>query len=527
MSKHDHPRGRWPAHPVIYQIYPRSFRDTHGHGEGDLRGITEGLDHVASLGVDGIWLSPFFVSPFIDGGYDVVDHCAVDPRFGTMGDFDALVARAHDLGLCVMIDQVFNHTSNEHPWFRKSLERQEGFEDLYVWADAKEDGSPPNNWIAFFGTPAWRWYPQRGQYCLQKFLHCQPCLNHHHAEVHERLHRINRFWLERGVDGFRYDAVTSFFHHRNLPDNPPATPQERELIPGTPNNPYTYQRHEHDVLPQECAAFTETMRGWAGEDTYLLAEVNKGRHSIEVTRDFTAEGRFDAGYTFDLVERGIDSDVFRDILRRLEGHDGLAWWLSSHDQPRHVSGQGDGSARDARMFAGLLMALPGPLILFQGEELGQPQAVLPLERLQDPFDVMYWPEPLGRDGARTPMAWDTNRPRCGFSGAKPWLPVQTPEDGGVVQQNENGASVLNFYRKALRLRRDYGLETGHMEIVESPDCTVLARMQCGNRTLTLTVNMTHEDWDRPPATEGQTPILSSRECPEDGAIPPRCAAWWL
>jgi alpha-glucosidase len=519
-------RGNWPEHPVIYQIYPRSFRDTHGHGQGDLRGITEGLDYVASLGVDGIWLSPFFLSPFCDGGYDVEDHCAVDPRFGTLADFDALVARAHELDLCVMIDQVFNHTSVTHEWFQRSLRREEEFENLYVWADAKPDGSPPTNWIAFFGTPAWRWYPERAQYCLHKFLACQPCLDHHHPAVHERLRAINRFWLDRGVDGFRYDAVTSFFHHQQLADNPPSTAEQRERIPGPPNNPYTFQDHENDVLPTECAAFTETMREWVGEDVYLLGEINKGPNSMEVTRDFTKEGRFDAGYTFDIAERGPTSGILREILDRLEGQDGYAWWLSSHDHPRHVSSLGDGSARDARLFATLLLALPGPVMLFQGEELGQPQAKLSKEQLRDPYDRMYWPHPMGRDGTRTPMAWDDSRPRCGFSGAKPWLPVQHPEDGGVAQQEQNPHSVLHFYREALRLRRDYGLADGDMAIEDSPEDTILARVSGAGKTVMLTVNTGQDAWRLPEMLHGRTPLLCSDGCPANGMLPGRCAAWW-
>jgi alpha-glucosidase len=520
-------RGDWPAHPVIYQIYPRSFADTTGTGEGDLPGITKHLDHVAALGADAIWLSPFFVSPFVDGGYDIVDHCAVDPRFGTMADFDRLVARAHELDLRVMIDQVFNHTSSEHPWFEKSLDREDGFEDLYVWADARPDGSPPTNWIAFFGHPCWRWYPRRAQYCLHKFLSCQPCLNHHHPAVHDRLHRINRFWRDRGVDGFRYDAVTSFFHDRELRDNPPAGPEESGLIPGSPNNPYTFQTHAYDVLPRDCAAFTETMREWAGEDMYLLGEVNKGPDSIETNLDFTAEGRFDACYCIDIPERGVSSELLREILLRLDGKDGHAWWLSSHDQPRHVSAWGDGGARDARMFAGLHAALPGPLLIFQGEELGQPQAELTLKDLHDPFDIMYWPEPLGRDGARTPMAWDTTRPRCGFSGGKPWLPVQHPEDGGAAQQDGREGSVLEFYRAALRLRHKHDLADARMEIVDCAPNTVVARIETGEAPVTVMANLCDEPRDLPGNVGGKDPILASIALGDTGLMPPRSTAWWI
>lgn len=516
--------GGWPDNPVIYQIYPRSFIDTHGNGEGDLRGVLEGLDHVASLGVDAIWLSPFYTSPMCDGGYDVTDHCAVNPRFGTMHDFDAVLARAHALGLCVMIDLVLNHTSVTHPWFAKSLAREKGYEDVYVWADPKPDGSPPSNWVSFFGHPAWRWYPQRRQYCLSKFLPCQPCLNHYNDDVGARLERITRFWLDRGVDGFRYDAVTSFFHDPDLRDNPPATDEESVLIPGPPSNPYTYQEHVNDVLPKDCAAFSTRLRDMAGPDAFLLGEVNNGVRSVEVLRDFTGDGKLDAGYTVDLISRGPTQTVIADVLERLEGHGGFAWWLSCHDQPRHVSAHGDGSARDAKMFAALLCALPGPLILMQGEELGQPQARLRREDLHDPFDKMFWPEPMGRDGARAPMAWDDGIPRCGFSGATPWLPVAHPEDGAVRQQAENPDSVLSFYKKALSMRRDLGLANGTITLAEAPDDTILARVAAEGGDLILAVNLGDGEWR--PDIPGSDPVLRSVGLTSDGGLPPRSAAWW-
>lgn len=518
-------RGGWPENPVIYQIYPRSFRDTSGTGEGDLRGVMEGLDHVAGLGVDAVWLAPFYRSPMCDGGYDVTDHCAVDPRFGTMDDFDALIARAHDLGLRVMVDLVLNHTSDKHDWFAKSLAREEGFEDVYVWADPRPDGGPPSNWLSFFGMPAWRWYPQRRQYCLTKFLPCQPCLNHYDAGVGARLEEITRYWLDRGVDGFRYDAVTSFFHDPDLRDNPVARGEESDLIPGPPSNPYTFQKHVHDVLPGDCAAHASRLREMAGAETYLLGEVNVGPRSVEVLRDFTAEGRLDAGYTIDLPERGPTPAVLGDVLDRLEGDGGFAWWLSCHDQPRHVSAHGDGSARDAKLFAALLCALPGPLMLFQGEELGQPQATLRRAELRDPFDRMYWPDPAGRDGARAPMAWDDTLPRSGFSGATPWLPVAHPEDGAERQQRDAPRSVLSFYKKALRLRRDKGLADGAATLLDAPDSAILLRIDAGEGGLLLAVNLGTEDW-RPDPAAAAKPVLQSAALTQDGALPPRSAAWW-
>lgn len=517
-------KGGWPANPVIYEIYPRSFHDTHGHGEGDLRGVLENLDHVARLGVDAIWLAPFFRSPFCDGGYDVTDHCAVAPRFGTLEDFDAILGRAHDLGLRVMIDLVLNHTSNEHEWFARSLAREKGFEDVYVWADPRPDGSPPSNWISFFGHPAWVWYPQRRQYCLTKFLPCQPCLNHYDDRVAARLERITRFWLDRGVDGFRYDAVTSFFHDPDLRDNPAASPEDSARIPGLPSNPYTYQAHVHDILPSDCAAFTGRLREMAGPGVFLMGEVNNGPHSVEVLRDFTAEGRLDAAYTFDLPERGPTQAVIADLLARMDGAGGFAWWLSSHDQPRHVSAHGDGSARDARMFAALLCVLPGPLILFQGEELGQPQVKVPREKLHDPVDRMYWPDPIGRDGARAPMAWDSTRPRCGFSGAMPWLPVSHPEDGAVRQQSDNPHSVLSFYRTALALRREFGVADGRMTLHDAPDTAIAGHVRTEGAGLRFAINLGTEDWR--PGDMPRDPLLASAPLTPDGALPARSAAWW-
>ena len=518
-------RGAWPENPVIYQIYPRSFRDTTGTGEGDLRGVLEKLDHVAALGVDAIWLSPFYTSPLCDGGYDVTDHCAVDPRFGTLDDFDALLARAHALGLCVMIDLVLNHTSDTHAWFARSLAREDGYEDVYVWADAKPDGSPPSNWLSFFGKPAWHWYPQRQQYCLTKFLPCQPCLNHYDDRVGDRLETITRFWRDRGVDGFRYDAVTSFFHDRDLRDNPVASAADAALIPGPATNPYTYQAHVHDVLPKDCAAFSGRLREMAGPDAFLLGEVNNGPRSVEVLRGFTEDGRLDAGYTVDLPQRGPSQSVIADVLARLDGHGGFAWWLSCHDQPRHVSSHGDGSARDARMFAALLCALPGPLLLFQGEELGQPQADLERADLKDPFDLMYWPTPMGRDGARAPIAWDETRPRSGFSGATPWLPVALAQDGGVRQQADRDGSVLSFYRRALALRRDLRLADGTVTLGDAPETAILARVDTRNGALHLAVNLGEADWH--PAVSDQEPVLNTAGLTGTGALPPRSAVWWL
>ncbi len=505
---------------MIYQVYPRSFQDSTGTGEGDLRGVIARLDHIACLGVDGLWLSPFFVSPMCDGGYDVADQSRVDPRFGTLDDFDALVERAHALNLRVMIDQVFNHTSDRHPWFLKSRAREPGYEDMYVWADPRPDGSAPSNWIAFFGQAAWKWHPQRRQYCLHQFLPCQPCLNHRNPQVHAALRKVTEFWRARGVDGFRYDAVTSFYFDPEFRDNPPAdTAQAR--IPGPASNPYTMQRHDYDMLPDNCAAFSRDIRDWAGPDTYLIGEVNEGPRSVEILRRFTGANRLDAGYVIDFQERGMTGTVLADVLERLGTPCELAWWLSSHDQPRHVSRFGDGSARDARLFAAIILALPGPVLLYQGEELGMVQPDLPFEALHDPFDKSYWPDPPGRDGARTPMAWDSAKPNFGFSKSTPWLPITCPPNGAAAQQWADDGSVLRFYQTALSLRRRLGLADGTIETHISRDDHFDAQIIGASEAISLVVNLS----DTPQDVPAFSPILSSAEQTASDQIAPRSAVW--
>jgi len=506
---------------VIYQVYPRSFHDTSGTGSGDLKGITQNLDHIASLGVDALWLSPVYVSPLCDGGYDVADHCDIDPLFGTLTDFDALVARAHDLGLRVMMDQVFNHTSDTHDWYAASCAREDPFTDFYVWADPAPDGGPPSNWIGFFGLSAWRWVPARRQYCLHQFLPCQPCLNHYCDALRDRLQGIITFWRDRGVDGFRFDAVTAFFHDKQFRDNPP---DDRDAVP---SNPYSCQKHEYDMMPNDCAAFSADLRDWAGPDRFLLGEINSGDNAIELAGKFARPDRLDATYTADLPESGVSGIVLADILKQNAGQGGLAWWLSSHDQPRHISRAGDGTAHDARMFAGLLLALPGPVLLYQGEEVGQPQADIPLHALHDPFDRMYWPDVPGRDGARAPMAWDINAHNMGFTQGTPWLPTVQPEGGGVAQQDEDEDSVLAFYREAIALRRDLGLADARIEVLEAREHWVYAKVSPEEGAVCHVVVNMQADAQSIPAGVPDTPPLLASSALQSCQIPPRSAVWWF
>jgi alpha-glucosidase len=332
-----------------------------------------------------------------------------------------------------------------------------------------------------------------------------------------------KHWLDRGVDGFRFDAVTSFYYAPDFPDNPPSG-ADAPRIPGPATNPFTFQSHKYDSLPEECGAFTADMREWAGEDFYLLGEVNEGPRSVEVLTEFTRKGRLDACYIVDLAQRGLTGAVLGEIFERLDDAGTLAWWLSSHDQPRPVSRSGDGSARDARMMAALLLGLPGPLLLFQGEELGLTQPDLPREVLSDPFDRLYWPEPPGRTGARTPIPWEEGA-SFGFSDGEPWLPVHKAPDGTVACQNARPESVLNFYRQALALRRQRGLADATPEVLAADEGFFALRLTARDGLRTeIVVNLGDSARGQRDMQE-QGKILLASDNPCGAELAPRSALW--
>ena len=492
----------WWRGAVLYQIYPRSFADSNGDGVGDLPGITARLDHVAALGVDGVWLSPFFPSPMKDFGYDVADYCGVDPIFGTLADFDALVARAHDLGLKVVIDQVYAHTSDQHPWFAESRRSREGpHADWYVWADAKPDGTPPSNWQSVFGGPAWTWDARRGQYYMHNFLPEQPQLNVRHPAVQEALLDAARFWLDRGVDGFRLDAINFAMHDPALRDNPPLPPGV-----GRRTRPFDFQDKLFNQSHPDILAFLGRLR--ALTDSYggrfTLAEVPGDRAEAEM-RLFTAgENRLNTAYGFlylyadrltaDLVARG-------NAMWPGEAGEGWpAWTFSNHDAPRAASRWAEGRDRQAvaRLLLLLLVTLRGTAILYQGEELGLPQAEVPFERLRDPEAIANWPHTLGRDGARTPMPWIREASNAGFSTAEPWLPVD-PRHPALAADAQAGdpSSTLAVARRVMGLRRRFApLRAGVMTVLPT-DAPVLAfTRELGGERLMAVFNLGHggTDW---------------------------------
>jgi len=471
-SPHANKAQTWWRGAVIYQIYPRSYLDTTGDGIGDLRGCIEKIDYIASLGVDAIWLSPFFTSPMDDFGYDVADYRDVDPMFGTLADFDELVEKAHAHGLKIIIDQVYSHTSDDHAWFRESRQSRDNDKaDWYVWADPKPDGSPPNNWQSVFGGVSWEWDARRRQYYLHNFLTSQPDLNLHNPVVQDALLDVARFWLDRGVDGFRLDALNFGMHDQQLRDNPPARVFHRP-----PTRPFDFQDHIFSKSQPEITGFLEHIRKLTDEydGVFTVAEIG-GDDSLAEMKMFTeGETRLNSAYSFEyLYAKSLSADLVRTKTRDWRESDGWpSWAFSNHDAPRAVSRwAGDVPVEDYARFAMLLlMSLRGNAFLYQGEELGLVQADVPYERLQDPEAITNWPETLGRDGARTPVPWDSSKPHAGFSTAEPWLPIDPAHvPCAVNEQDTNQDSMLNFTRRLIALRKTApALHHGSIRFLETP-----------------------------------------------------------
>ena len=493
----------WWRGAVIYQIYPRSFQDTNDDGVGDLSGITRRLGYVAELGVDAVWISPFFVSPMKDFGYDVANYTDVDPLFGTLDDFDRLVEEAHRRGLKVIIDQVLSHSSDQHPWFRESRSNKENAKaDWYVWADAKADGTPPNNWLSIFGGPAWEWDTRRCQYYFHNFLTSQPDLNFHNIEVQDALLDTVEFWLKRGVDGFRLDTVNFYFHDRALSDNPAAT--ERDWASAPAVNPYSYQSHLYDKSQVENLGFLKRLRALL--DRYrartTVGEVGD-EHALKIMADYTSgNDKLHMCYTFDFLSPVFSKDHFYNHIARFEAMAGDGWpcWaFSNHDVARHVTRwaapfHGDVS-RVARLAAGILLSLRGSVCLYQGEELGLTEAELAFADLVDPYGIRFWPEYRGRDGCRTPMVWESNAHNSGFSAAKPWLPSM-PEhiDHAANRQAGDDGSVLAHYRRLLAFRKLHpALRLGSIRLLDAPgEILAFEREHEGERILCV-FNLAPED----------------------------------
>ena len=452
---------QWWRHAVIYQVYPRSFQDDDGDGVGDLPGITRRLDHIASLGVDVVWLSPIFRSPQKDMGYDISDHRDIDPLFGTLDDFDRLLKRTHDLGMKLIVDQVPSHTSDRHAWFEESRKsRDNPCADWYVWADARPDGSPPNNWMSVFGGPAWTWEPRRRQYYLHSFLASQPQMNFHNPRVVQANLDAMRFWLDRGIDGFRLDSINYPFHDAKLRSNPP----KKKATDADWVNPYNVQQHLYDKTRPETPGFLEKVRALLDEypGTISVGEVGEGQGAAKIMGDYTrGDSRLHMAYSFEMLGPQFSAAYFRqcvDGFFRQSNGGWPCWAFSNHDVMRHVSRWAEDDADTdavARLAVALLLSFEGAKCLYQGEELGQTETGLTYDEIVDPPGLKFWPEYKGRDGCRTPMVWQADAPHAGFTSGTPWLPVKKPQAARAVdRQTSDPASTLHNYRKTLSFYRD-------------------------------------------------------------------------
>lgn len=478
MAKQD-----WWKEAVFYQIYPRSFKDTNADGIGDLKGIKEKIPYIASLGVDAIWISPFYKSPMKDFGYDIANYREVDPIFGNLDDFDEMLGGAHKAGLKVIIDKVLSHTSDQHEWFYESRSSKDNSKsDWYVWADPKPDGMPPNNWLSVFGGVAWEYDCKRGQYYLHSFLKEQPDLNVANKDVQDALLDEVKFWLDIGVDGFRLDAVNHCIQDSQLRDNPAKEIDFANFEHGQYNNPcpYDMQYHKYDKARPENLDFMTRLRELTNkyDATMMVAEIG-GDDNVKMSAEYTATGnRIHTAYNFALLGWHGGAEGIKEAIEEFfsygDEYSWPSWAFSNHDIPR-VASRGTpenlyDKSRYSKMLIALLSSLRGTIFLYQGEELGLTEADIPFELMQDPFGIFLYPDSKGRDGCRTPMVWNSKEVNAGFSRAeKTWLPIPVEhKEMAVDVQEKDSESTLNFTRKFLKWRKlQVTLTKGDINFIEA------------------------------------------------------------
>lgn len=462
----------WWRGGVLYQIYPRSFADSDGDGSGDLPGILAHLDHLQWLGVDGIWLSPVTVSPDADWGYDVADYEAIQPDLGTMGDLECLVSEAGRRGIRVLMDLVPSHTSEEHPWFAEArTSRSAGHRDWYVWADPKDDGTLPNNWVSSFGGPGWELEPITGQYYLHSHLTEQPDLNWWNESVREAFDGILRFWFDRGVAGFRIDVCNGMIKDAELRDNPPATEDDDfEAQMFGQRSVYNATRPEvHDVIRRwrRIAEAYDPPRLLIGETPVKL----------DALVGYYGDGRdeLNLAFNFPFIDAPLEAEAMRRIVETLERtlpHGAWpAWTGSNHDMSRLATRWAGDDPTRTRAALVMLLGLRGTPVLYQGDEIGLPDVPVDQDQLRDPLGVRFWPYYKGRDAMRTPMPWRPG-PGGGFTEptARPWLPMGDPDSCNVESQRDDPHSTLTLVRDLIALRhRAPDLATGSYTTLEAPD----------------------------------------------------------
>ena len=491
----------WWKHSVIYEIYPRSFQDSNGDGVGDLKGITSRLDYLHDLGIAAIWITPMYPSPLVDFGYDVADYTALDPLYGNLTDFDHLVAEAKKRNIRVIMDFVPNHTSDEHPWFKESRSsRTNPKRDWYIWRDGKGPGQPPNNWQSWFGHSAWQFDPSTGQYYYHHFYVQQPDLNWRNPDVRKAMYGAMRFWLDRGVAGFRLDAVSRLFEDPNLRDDP-MLPGKNAY--GDPNiqHKYTDNLPEiHDVLRE----MRQVVNSYPGNPV-LISEADEP-NITELTKMYGAKNdEIQLPMDFQIADvNKLSAPEFRKLLDEVDrnaAHGQPQFFFSNHDQPRQWDRYGDGAQNDqiAKLMAALLLTTRQTPLMYYGEEIGM-RTTPPArkEDVQDPIGKIGWPEEKGRDGERTPMQWDTTK-NAGFSTADDtWLPIPpSAAKYNVSVESSEPHSILSFYKRLLALRQsDPALRNGSYMSVDRDDPYVLAYLRKnpgGGESVLVVLNMSGEE----------------------------------
>jgi alpha-glucosidase len=475
---------------VIYQIYPRSFQDANGDGIGDLGGIRQRLPYLAELGVDAIWLSPIYPSPMADFGYDISDYTNIDPVFGSLLEFDALLGEAHRRGIRVILDLVPNHSSDRHPWFVESrASRHNSKRGWYIWRDPAADGGPPNNWLSEFGGSAWEFDRHTGQYYCHSFLSAQPDLNWWNPELRAAIYDVMRFWLARGVDGFRVDVIWHLIKDREFRDNPPNPAFRPGQSPNQSLAPlYTTDRPEvHDVIRQMRMVVDEF------PDRVLIGEIY-----LPIERLVAYYGRELQGlhmpFNFALLSASWDAPSIARLIDEYEfalpAGGWPNWVLGNHDRPRIASRIGERQARCAAM---LLLTLRGTPTIYYGDEIGMQQAKLRDDEIRDPFEKRVPGIGVGRDGCRTPMQWSNDK-FGGFSDAKPWLPVEPSyRTRNVAAQDKQPASMLHLYRRLIDVRRrQKPLQLGSYHRITATDQLLLFVREHGGERLLIALNMSRQ-----------------------------------
>lgn len=522
----------WWREGIIYQIYPRSFADGNADGLGDLPGLLSRLDYLTSLGVDAIWLSPFYPTPDKDFGYDISDYCDVDPRFGTLADFDRLVEAAHQRGIRIVVDMVMNHTSDQHPWFLESRSsRDNPKRDWYIWRDE------PNNWAACFGGSAWEYDRLTDQYYLHLFTRQQPDVNWRNPEVRKAQLEAFRFWLERGVDGFRLDVFNAYFKHADFPDNPAQFGLRA----------FNRQRHVYDIDQPEMTPLLAELRALLDSypGSYAVGETYFG--TAEKAASYCGPDKLHAAFSFDFTSHTSEIAealrifpwnprwIMNQILEREAVFDAAGVWpttvMSNHDLSRAVSRYSRGEDdRMAKIIMTLLLTLRGTPFLYQGEEIGMRDIPLRRSDILDPPGRQYWPLYTGRDVCRSPMQWDDS-PNAGFSPVKPWLKVHPNYlRRNVAAQQADPDSLLNFTRNLIALRKSHpALRRGDFVPVAATRAVLAYLRRSEEETVLVALNFSNwaATFSLPEGTQLRDRLLTSAETPGGGNIlRPREAALW-